>query len=417
MAKPHADFDLIVAGAGMVGMSAALYAQMEGLKVVVCDPNPPGSGTTCGSACTIATYACIPVNSPSVIRSLPQLLFSKDSPLSFNLLHGLKNPRWMLSFLNNCRASKVRHITEALGQFLSHADAGLDPLISAANAEDLVVNNDCLYVWSSRAGFEGARAGNTMRREQGVDFEELSPEDVRALEPNLKLPIHCGLHYKGARHLTDPQELVTRMLHRFEALGGTYLAARLNRCQPDPNGVTAWLGDGTELRGRYFTLTAGARSRQIAGTGAETLPLGTERGYHILYRDHAQLVSRPVGWSEAGFYATPMAQGLRIAGTVEITDIDAPFNHGRIDYLTRKSHEMFGDLGIPDDTWLGHRPTLPDALPVIGASPSSNRIICAFGHQHIGLTLGGVTGKIVTDLVQKRPPHCDIDRFAPQRFR
>ncbi|MCK0126154.1 FAD-binding oxidoreductase [Gelidibacter sp. F2691] len=416
MTKPQADFDLIVAGAGIVGMSAALYAQMDGLKVAVCDPNPPGSGTTYGSACTIATYACIPVNSPSIFASLPQLLTSKDSPLSFNLLHGLKNPRWMLSFLNNCRASRVRHISDALGQFLSHSDAGLDPLISAAGAEDLIVNNDCLYVWSSRAGYEGARESNAMRREQGVDFDELSPEAVRAMEPNLKQPIYRGLHFKGARHLTNPQELVSRMMRRFEALGGTYLPVRLDRCKPDENGVTAWLSDGSELRGRYFTLTAGARSRQINGTGAEPLPLGTERGYHILYRDHAELVSRPVGWAEAGFYATPMAQGLRIAGTVEINDIDAPFNHGRIEYLTRKSHEMFGDLHSPDDTWLGHRPTLPDALPVIGASPSSKRIIYAFGHQHIGLTLGGVTGKIVTDLVQKRTPHCDIDSFTPQRF-
>lgn len=141
----------------MVGMSTALWAQKEGLNTLICDPNPPGSGTTYGSACTIATYACIPVNSPSIVTSLPHLLTSRDSPLSFNIGHGLRNPRWMLSFLNNCRASRVKHISEALGQFLKHTDAGLDPLIEEANAQDLVVSNDCLYVWSSRAGFEGAR--------------------------------------------------------------------------------------------------------------------------------------------------------------------------------------------------------------------------------------------------------------------
>jgi D-amino-acid dehydrogenase len=410
------DFDLVVVGAGIVGMSTALWAQKEGLRVLLCDPNIPGSGTTHGSACTIATYACIPVNSPSVFSSLPHLITSKDSPLSFNLLHGLKNPRWMLSFLNNCRAAKVKHISEALGQFLLHSDAGLDPLIAEAQAEDLVISNDCLYVWSSRSGYESARKSNEMRRAQGVVFDELSPDEVRQLEPNLKQPIHRGLHFKGARHISSPQELVTRMQTRFEALGGTYQPQSVERCAPDDMGVTIQLNDGAAVRADHLALTAGARSSEIKGTGAESLPLGTERGYHILYRDYGDLVSRPVGWAEAGLYATPMADGLRIAGTVEINAIDAVFNTKCTDHLQRKSHEMFDQLGEPDDTWLGHRPTMPDSLPVIGHSPTSNRIILAFGHQHIGLTLGGLTGRVVTDLAKGQSSQYNITNFAPQRF-
>lgn len=416
MTQQHNDFDLIVVGAGIIGMSTALYAQRDGLKTLICDPNPPGSGATYGSACTIATYACVPINNPSILKALPYLLTSQDSPLSFNLLHGLKNPRWMVSFLNNCRPSRVKHISEALGQFLRHVNAGLDPLIAEAGAEDLMVNNDCLYVWSTKAGFEGARSGNAMRRAQGVEFEELSPAEVSQLEPNLKQPIHRGLNFRGARHVSNPQELVARMHMRFEALGGVYMAHGVERCDADETGVTTYLDDGTEIRAGHLALTAGARSRQIKGSGAEHLPLGTERGYHILHRDHGGLVSRPVGWAEAGFYATPMADGLRIAGTVEINAIDAAFNTKCTDYLQRKSREMFGDLGAPDDTWLGHRPTMPDALPVIGPSPTSSRVTFAFGHQHIGLTLGGVTGRIVTDIVKDRAPYCNIDDFAPQRF-
>jgi len=410
------DFDLIVVGAGMVGISTALWAQKEGLKTLICDPSPPGSGTTYGSACTIATYACIPVNNPSIFTSLPHLLTSRESPLSFNIGHGLRNPRWMLGFLNNCRASRVKHISQALGQFLTHTDAGLDPLIEEANAQDLVVSNDCLYVWSSRAGFESARDSNAMRASQGVEFDELTSDDVLKLEPNLQQPIHCGLRFKGARHITSPQKMVSRMQKRFEELGGTYMPHGVDSCQPDDNGVTVHLNDGTEIRAGRLALTAGAHSRQIKGAGAESLPLGAERGYHILYRNHGAQVSRPVGWAEAGFYATPMADGLRIAGTVEINAIDAAFNTNCTDYLQRKSREMFGALGTPDDTWLGHRPTMPDSLPVIGHSKTSDRVIFAFGHQHIGLTLGGVTGKIVTDLAQGREPSCDVSDFSPQRF-
>ena len=417
MPTTAADFDLIVAGAGIVGMSCALHARLAGLSVAVCDPNPPGSGTTYGSACTIATYACLPVNSPSVLRSLPTLLTSPESPLSLNPLHALKNPRWMLSFLAHCRANESTRITRALGRLLAHADAGLDPLIAEAGAEDLMVANDCLYVWSTKAGFDADRDGNTLRRAQGVAFTELGPDEIRTLEPELRLPLHRGLLFEGARHVTDPQALVARMMTRFEALGGTRVTQRVQSCTPDATGVTARLADGTELRATRLAVAAGARSRDIRGSGAEHLPLGTERGYHILYAPQGQRISRPVGWSEAGFYATPMAQGLRIAGTVEIAAIDAPFNTRRTDYLRRKSHEMFGDLGPPDDRWLGHRPTLPDALPVIGPSPVSDRVILAFGHQHIGLTLGGLTGRLVTDLALGRPPLCDLADVSPARFR
>lgn len=410
------DFDLIVVGAGIVGMSTALYAQKDGLRVALCDPNPPGSGTTAGSACTVATYACIPVNSPDIFTTLPRLLFSRDSPLSLNVAHALRNPRWMLSFLNNCRPSRVNHITQALGDILKHSDAGLDPLIEEVGAKDLIVRNDCLYVWSTPAGYEASRASTAARAAQGVSFDELTANEVRQLEPHLKLAIHRGLRFNGARHITSPQGFVTRMLKRFETLGGRYLPQAVTRSDPDANGVTVRLAEGSEIRAGRMALTAGAHSGKIDGTGGTGLPLGTERGYHVLYRDHGQQLSRPVGWAEAGFYATPMADGLRIAGTVEINAVDAPANPRRTDYLHRKAQQMFAGLPAPDDTWLGYRPTMPDSLPVIGPSPHSDRVILAFGHQHIGLTLGGITGRIVTDLAQGRRPDCDIEAFAPDRF-
>ncbi|MCF2905415.1 FAD-binding oxidoreductase [Octadecabacter sp. CECT 8868] len=414
--QPHHDYDLIVAGAGMVGMSTALWAQSEGLRVVVCDPNPAGSGTTSGSACVIATYACNPVNSPSIIKSLPTLLTSPDSPLSFNLMHGLKNPAWMLSFLNNCRPTRVDHIANALAGLLAHTNDGLNPLIALADAQDLIIENDCLYVWSTASGHAASLPSEARRASLGVQSEDLSPSDIQSLEPNIRLPLHRGLRFKGARHIASPQELVSRMHRKFTVLGGTTLPQTILSSIADADGVTAQLSDNTPIRASRLVVAAGARSRDIKGSGAEKLPLGTERGYHILYENHRNLLSRPVGWAEAGFYATPMADGLRVAGTVEINATDAPFNQKRTAYLTRKSHDMFGDLGAPDSEWLGHRPTMPDSLPVIGHSNKSDRIIMAFGHQHIGLTLGGITGKIATDLAQGRKPSCDITAFSADRF-
>ncbi len=410
------DFDIAIAGAGIVGVSCALWAQMRGLKVVLADGNPPGSGTSFGNAGTIATYACVPVNSPSIISGLPFYLFSKESPLGFDWRHALTNMPWMISFLRNCSKDRVSTITDHLGDLLSHADAGLDPLIEAAGAEDLMVSNDCLYVWSTQAGHEGAKASNEARKRNGVAFDLLSTDEIRDMEPALQMPINKGLLYKGARHVRDPLALTERLHAKYVALGGTWVQQEVIDTAADDAGVTVSLGDGNTLRAGKFVVAAGAHSKAIKGSGAARAPLDTERGHHLLYKDHGHLISRPVGWADAGFYAVPMDSGLRVAGTVELAGLTKPKSKGRLDYLARKAHDMFGDIGTPDEDWLGFRPTLPDSLPAIGPSPKSPNILFAFGHQHIGLTLAGITGRIIADMAEGRAPNFDVSPFAPNRF-
>ncbi|SFO42801.1 D-amino-acid dehydrogenase [Roseovarius lutimaris] len=409
-------YDVAIAGAGIVGMSTALWAQRRGLKAVICDANSPGSGTTFGSACTMATYACVPINSPSVITSLPSLLFSKQSPLTINYLYALKHWRWMLSFLLNCRQSRVDAIGAELGALLRQADAGLDPLIEDIKAEDLMVEEDCLYVWSTKKGFDGAAKGNDLRRRQGVEMEELNASDVRALEPALQMPIYRGLRFRGTRFILHPQKLVERMQRRFAELGGVTLLSSVNSVTFNDVGTTANLADGTSVNAGHFVVAAGAHSKSIDGAGLEKVPLGVERGYHVTYANHRNKLSRPVGWAEAGLYATPMELGLRFAGTVELDDLNAPPTLERGAYLRRRATEMFGSLDGDADDWLGYRPTLPDALPVIGPSTVSDRIIHAFGHQHIGLTLGGLTGRMVTDIVTGKERTPNVSGIGSQRF-
>ena len=134
-----------------------------------------------------------------------------------------------------------------------------------------------------------------------------------------------------------------------------------------------------------------------------------------MYEGEAHRVTRPVGWGEAGFYAVPHAKGLRLTGTVEIAALDAPVNKRRLAYIARKGAEMLGPLPAPSSEWLGYRPTMPDSLPVIGRSPQSDRVLYAFGHQHIGLTLGGITGRLITDLAEGRQPNVDLAPYAPDR--
>ncbi|MGP1355233.1 NAD(P)/FAD-dependent oxidoreductase [Roseicyclus sp.] len=408
------DFDIAVIGAGIVGTSAALWARMRGHRVVLIDPAPPGSGTSSGNACTLATYACLPVNDPSVLRDLPRLLFGRDSPLSVSWRHALPHPGWMLAFLANCRAARSRRIAGHLAALLAHADAGLNPLIEEAGARDLVVARGQLTVWSTAEAAREAEAGLALRRSLGVVAEELTGAEAKALEPGLALPVARAVLFPEARHVRDPEELVRRFHARFEALGGVTVraAAREVRAMPDRVSVIA----GVErIEAARAVIAAGAFSGRIAGAGAARMPLGTERGYHLLYAGEGQRLTRPVGWAEGGFYAVPMARGLRLAGTVEIAGLDAGPDPRRLDYIARRGAELLGPLPAHTSSWLDFRPTLPDALPVIGHSPASERILHAFGHQHLGLTLGGITGRIVADLVEGRRPNLPLDAFSPAR--
>lgn len=408
------DYDIAIAGAGAVGMSCALWAQMRGHRVLLADPEPPGSGTSYGNACTLATYACLPVNSPSVLTSLPSLMFSKDSPLSLSYAHALRNPRWMLSFLANCRAAPSRRIAGHLADLLAHADAGINPLIEAAGAQDLVVERGQLSVWSTARAAEAATADLEQRRALGVAWREVGAEEALEMEPGLRLPVKRAVHFHAARHLRDPLELITRMHRAFTELGGTTLRAPVEAIRTSDTGVEL-RADGQSLTAGRAVIASGAFSKRIKGAGTDKLPLGTERGYHLMYAGEAHRVTRPVGWGEAGFYAVPHAKGLRLTGTVEIAALEAPANQRRLAYIARKGAEMLGDLPKPDSEWLGYRPTLPDSLPVIGPSPHTDRVLYAFGHQHIGLTLGGITGRLIADLAEGRQPNIDLAPFAADR--
>lgn len=405
---------MAIAGTGIVGVSCALWAQMRGLRVLLVDPNPPGSGASYGNACTLATYACLPVNDPSVLRSLPSLMLSADSPLGVSYTHAMRNPRWMLAFLANCRAAPAARIAGHLAALMQQADAGIDPLIAAAGAQDLVEHRGQLNIWSTAEGAAAAEAGLQRRRALGVTWREVSPDEARRMEPGLKLPVQRAVHFPEARHLRNPQALVQRMQRAFTDLGGQTLTAAVDRVATGRDSVRLEAG-GQSLTAGHTVIAAGAYSRQIRGAGTERLPLGTERGYHLMFCGEAHRVTRPVGWAEGGFYAVPHADGLRLAGTVEIAGLDAPVNRRRLAYLARRGAEMLGPLPAPSSEWLGRRPTMPDSLPVLGSSPQSPRLLYAFGHQHVGLTLGGLTGRLITDLVQGRDPGLDLAPFAASR--
>ncbi len=407
---------IAVVGAGIVGCSCALWLQKKGYKVILIDPEKPGSGTSSGNACTIADYACVPVNSPDIFRNMPSLMFSGDSPLSVNFAYAIRHMPWMLSFLSNCRATKVAGISHSLGNILQKTYDGLEPLIEYCDAESLLSRQGCIYVYRTEKDFENARASKQIRADHGFQFTELDSDDIRQLEPGIKLGFEKGLLFDNAAQVVNPQSLTTRYFETLLKNGGQYLAHSVKAVAHENTGLSIQFEQAENINVDRAIIAAGAFSTQIRGVGTSQLPLDTERGYNIEYTGQQSLLNRPVCWNTAGFYATPTDEALRFVGTVEIAGYNTTKNPRNIRHLVNHSRQMFELPEQPDQDWLGFRPTLPDSLPVIGYSPASESVLYAFGHQHIGLTLAGITGKLISELINDEPLSHDIKPFSPQRF-
>lgn len=412
----NANTRIAVIGAGIVGCSCALWLQQKGFAVTLIDPDDPGAGTSSGNAGTIASYGCIPVNSPTIFKRLPSLLTSAESPLSLNLGYALSHPAWMIQFLRHCRAPKVAHITRQLGQLLAGTYAGLDPLLDLADARDLIRQHGCMSVYRSEHEFQQAKASNELRRSLGSEYRELDRGDIAALEPALKPIFERGLLFAAASHVINPQALCQRYFDTFQRNQGEFLRQRANAIEFEAKTLRLRLDNADSQQFERIVIAAGAFSRSITGADTEKLPLDTERGYHVQFSNCQHLLSRPVAWNAAGFYATPMEQGMRFAGTVEIAGYGKHRNPRNIALITRKAREMLELPSTADQEWLGFRPTLPDALPVIGHSNASRKVLLAFGHHHLGLTLAGITGKLIAELANDEVPSHALGSFSASRF-
>ena len=404
-----------VLGAGFVGLSAAYWLMRDGHQVSVYEPVGAAGGASFGNAGTFANYACIPVNNPSVFRDLPRYLLSASSPLRVRWRYVPMLAPWLARFLWHSTVARSEASTRALAQLLARAQGGYDALIAQAGLAGFIQPQECLYLYSSEAAYAGAQAGLDLRRTLGVPIQTLQAAEIAALEPGLAPIFVRGARFRGSWHLSDPAGFLQTLQRHLQAQG----------LQWHPHAATTLRTRAQEVRVAcadydnaydFVAVCAGVHSKGLAAQCGDPVPLGAERGYHWMFAGSQSAISRPVGWAERGLYMTPMAQGIRVAGTVELAGLQPQKHAGLLDLLQFSARRALPGLGTPQAPWLGFRPTLPDGLPVLGRSRSSERVIYAFGHQHIGLTLGGLSGAVVADLVAGRAPPVDLAAFAPGRF-
>jgi glycine/D-amino acid oxidase-like deaminating enzyme len=407
--------DVAIIGAGIIGLTTALRLAASGRDVVVVDPNEAGSGASFGNAGAVAAYGCAPIGNPDVLRDLAGLLFNPDSPLAIRpaALPGLLP--WLMRFIRQSMPARARHNGRALAGLLQDAVSAWRELAEQAGVSDLFRHEGCLYVYHERMPARNGDWGARLRDELGVRQEWLTSAQVATLEPALAATAG-GLFFPDAAHIVDPPALNRRLAAAAQIHGASFQRARVARLDVQHDGQIRLTGPDFTLDARSVVLAAGAWSRFLARQAGDNIPLDTERGYHIEFAFDTCPIKRPVSPDELGFYITPMAGRLRVAGTVELGGLSAPPNPDRIALLERGVRKFLPGLGPVQSQWLGFRPSLPDSLPVIGRSRRQPSLIYAFGHGHLGMTLAGITSRIVADLLGDRNGGRDLAAFRPDRF-
>ena len=403
-----------VIGAGIQGVCNALFLQKKGFEVTLFDRDEPGNSATYGNAGHFSPYASVPLNRPDVLADIPSMLLSSRGPLALKWNYVFKMIPWFIKFIMNCSKKNMMHTAKNMHQILDLALPAYDELFEEIDINGLVENKGIIYIWNDN-NLKSRELENSIRKELGVDHQILSPKEIHDLEPNIKPIYHGGVFYNYARHARNPKKILIKLLENFIQKGGKFLKLNVQELNFDDNKPVI----RSEVQRFIFdklVITCGAFSKQLTDKLHENIPLDTERGYHIHFKDYDHLISRPVVHADYGFGMTPMEQGLRVVGTVEFGGLNNPLTKARIKNLIENAKEMLDGLPEHEDEWLGFRPSLPDFLPVIGPSKNYKNVFYSFGHHHLGWTLGAISGKIISKMITNENTNLDLKPYSSLRF-
>ena len=406
-----------VIGAGVVGCAVARALQRSGRRVTLVDPEPPGTVTSFGNAGYIAVDHVLPLARPDVLWRVPRMLANADAPITVRWASIPWLLPWMLRFASSCRPSEVRRGIDALATLMAEANVAWQVEAQASGLADLFRRNGALYVYETDAGFAQSARERKLQHDKGAVFEIVDGARAREIAPGLTAAVKHGVHYLEGAHTINPHRLVATLAERFVAEGGTLDRARVLGFERAAGRVEAIVGSRGTIAADAVVIAAGRASGALTRMLGFRAPLVAERGYHVMLEPEGVRFALPVGSGERGFFITPMENGLRLAGTVELSTPDAPPTWRRADLLERQTRILFpGVTGKATSRWMGERPTLPDFRPAIGRAPGLDNVYCAYGHQHLGLTLAAATGRLIVSMMDKTPLPPPLIACDPGRF-
>jgi glycine/D-amino acid oxidase-like deaminating enzyme len=406
-----------VVGAGVVGLSAALNLLRRNYGVDVIDELPPGEGASFGNSGFLVADTAMPTALPGVIWKVPRWLADPVGPFALKASYAPVATPWLVRFLRSSRRAQVYRSSDALRLLHNKTFEHWHALVGAEVYDRLIRRKGQVYLWdgptaSPTAGFE-----NELRQRLGVQFEILDQSRIRAMLPAVSPSISQGLFIPGNGHTINPGQLVKSLADQVRREGGRIIHEKVLSISPQEG--EGWLVF-TNIANRYspaVLITGGAWSNRLLKPLGLAVPLESERGYHTILPNPSVQLDYPILHKSGLFGVNSMDIGMRLAGTVEIAGLEAPPTLRRARHLIAQARQLFPGLEFGEPSfWLGHRPSLPDSLPVIGQFPGRPGLYGCFGHGHAGLTGGPASGHLVAQLMSGERPEIAAEPYSPRRF-
>ena len=391
----------------------------KGIPVTIFDRNDPLSKefkpASYGNAGHFSPYAVLQLNRTDILYDVPKMLLSSYGPLALKWNYVHKMFSWFYNYLKNCNKKSMLHTAKYMHQILNLSLDAYEEIFKEIDTTNLVEKKGIIYVWTNK-NLKSRNLEIKVRKDLGIKQKLLSKEEIIKLEPNLNPVFDAGVIFDYAMHARDPHGILRKVFRLFLENGGKFIQSDVKSLSQTSYNETLIKTDSEEYKFEKSVIASGAFSKKFTDQLGEKIPLDTERGYHVHFKNQQDLISRPVIFLDRGFGMTPMNQGLRAVGTVELGGLENPLSKKRINYIINCAKELLPQLGNHDDEWLGFRPTLPDFLPILGPSLKNKNIIYAFGHQHLGWTLGAITGKIISGIVAGEKTNLDLTPYSSKRF-
>lgn len=406
-----------VIGAGVVGLACASALQVEGHDLTLIDPRPPGEYCSYGNAGCLSRASCVPLGLPGTWKKVPGWLMDPLGPLSIAPRYALRIAPWLWRFQRASSMPKVNRIADALHALLDPSIDAWRPLAERAGVAELIVQQGYAFAYERTKDFKADALGREIRRAHGVPMEILTGPDIRAFEPALSPAVTHLVVLPQQGHCPNPLRLSRALAARLTASGARLVRGAATGFETIAGRVARVRLDGAAVETDAVVIAAGAHSNALSSQLGADAPLETERGYHAMLASPSVAPRIPVMAGLGRWFATPMEEGLRIAGTVELAGLKAPPNYGRADALLAGATRLLPGLRYARvERWMGHRPSLPDSMPVIDRSSRFANAYFAFGHGHVGLSAAAPTAGIIADLVAGRATRIDIAPFSADRF-
>lgn len=407
----------LVIGAGIIGTAIAHDLQKRGQQVVLIDRDAPGRGASFGNMASIAVTEFMPASRPSVWRQIPGWMLDPEGPVRVRPSYMPKLVPWFLRFIAASRPSKLRELEAQGAALCARALDDTLGLLRETGLENQISEEGCLSLYTDEAEFKADREHIEILERFGFPHEVIGRQAIRALEPELLDKIGLAVLFPQNRTMKDPYKLVLALAERFNALGGRIETGEVTGIVWGEGVREVVLKDGRRFAVDKVVISAGAFSAKLAKMLGEPIPLETERGYHTQIMAPGISMKHSIIWPARAFMVSPTAGGIRVGGTVEMAGLDAAPDYRRSKVTVKRAKEALPNLQCEDFTeWMGHRPALPDTVPILSASAKTKGVFYATGHGHLGLTYAATTARLMGDLITGAKPPVDLHPYRINRF-